>query len=453
MGTIELKIDLGQVDLDSLNTDSEIRALARSLIPRALREIGEASGEVMWKMTQKALSGLGGISSSADKRKFIQQAGNEYFRKATANSRKEIEDYIVREIYAKKNKRIAPGGKEVEGVSRLEQHPSEAEPEVSKPALTINESEHKGNPMKRDSFPRRDVRRAFRKFSDMGSDVTRAQFQTWEAHLKNLLDFCETDPIMDIITDPLRHNPNINIEQWHKDFQTTVGSMVGSGQYEIPKNDDDRTALFYQVLRAFSDGKIDPGRFAVHAFGETKYQEIVNVINLEFVDKFIREMQYRIQDIEDDTQGQIEVERKALTVFHVYNAPVQKFDNVQNSPISIGDVMGGESQKSDDHSINTRDITNSNFVAHSSDSNQSIYLRGETGDILESILAILNADSAISEDDRQDAIQDVESLKIQLGKKKKDCGTIEKIVNALEKVGPVASLATKILELVSKVSS
>ena len=429
MGSINVKVNLGQVDSDALQTDEEIRALARKLVPNALLEIGQASAEVMWKEIQNAFRGPGikVNNSASDKHKFVENAGKEYARKATEGDRREIEDHIIAQIMAMKN---------------------EETPLPHADLSLYDQAEESETTMSNDGFPRRDVERAFRKFSDLASDLMRAQFQTWEEHLKCFLTFCETSAVMQIVTQPLRQNPNINLEQWHAEFAASVGSMVGSGRYTIPSNDDDRTALFYQVLQAFNDGRINAKNFAISAFGETRFQNMVDVINREFVAKFVREMQYRIRDIETDTQGQSEISKDALIVFHQYHGPVQHFENFQNSPISTGDVMGSGSQKFEDQSVTTGDLTNSNLVAHSSRVNQSISLPGDTKDILDRIVAILQTDSSLSEDDRQDSLQDVESLKMQLSKKKKDKGTMEKIIGSLEKVGPIASLAIKLLELI-----
>jgi hypothetical protein len=77
-------------------------------MPGALRKLGQASAEIAWKELQKAFSGPGFKSnkSASDKRKFIEEAGKEYARKAGVHDRKELEDHIVAQIRAQKDSKV-----------------------------------------------------------------------------------------------------------------------------------------------------------------------------------------------------------------------------------------------------------------------------------------------------------------------------------------------------------
>lgn len=95
-----IKIDFGQIDVSSLETEDDFRAEARRLLPEALIQIGEAMGEETWNALQQGQkgSGLKISTSSSEKRKFVRDAGKNYQRGATARDRKEIEDYIVEQL-------------------------------------------------------------------------------------------------------------------------------------------------------------------------------------------------------------------------------------------------------------------------------------------------------------------------------------------------------------------
>ncbi len=96
----QIKIDFGQVDLSSLETEDDFRTEAKRLLPEALIQIGEAMGEQTWDTLQQGQkgSGLKVSTSSSEKRKFVKDAGKNYRRGATARDRKEIEDYIVQQL-------------------------------------------------------------------------------------------------------------------------------------------------------------------------------------------------------------------------------------------------------------------------------------------------------------------------------------------------------------------
>ncbi len=106
MANFNININLGQVNLDLLHTEEDMRAVAKKLVPTALKEMGEAAAEMMWKETQKAFSGSGfkPNSSSSDKHKFIADAGRTYARDASTKDRNELEDYIIEQIRSRKSR-------------------------------------------------------------------------------------------------------------------------------------------------------------------------------------------------------------------------------------------------------------------------------------------------------------------------------------------------------------
>ena len=106
MADVNVKIDLGHINIESLDTEDAIRAAAKRLVPNLLKGIGESGAEVMWKQLQKAFSGPGikANNSASEKRKFIENAGKEYARKASAKEKSDLEDHIVAQIRAQRKK-------------------------------------------------------------------------------------------------------------------------------------------------------------------------------------------------------------------------------------------------------------------------------------------------------------------------------------------------------------
>ncbi len=98
--------------------------------------------------------------------------------------------------------------------------------------------------MTQETFSRREVERAFRKFNDLVSDLMGAVFQTWPDCFRRLISHCEQHPVMRTITEPLRQNKNVDASKWYDDC-LTLG-------YGLPTDDDDCTALLYQFFRLFA---------------------------------------------------------------------------------------------------------------------------------------------------------------------------------------------------------
>src|SRR5262249_41988535 len=135
--------------------------------------------------------------------------------------------------------------------------------------------------MGRETFTRREVERSFRKFKDIVSDLMQARFQTWGDCFTHLITHCEQDPVMHLVTEPLRANRNVNAERWHSDCLASATGMVGSARYQLPTDDDDRTALLYQFFLKIEKEHVDVYRFCISAYGTSSYQEMVDVFNQE----------------------------------------------------------------------------------------------------------------------------------------------------------------------------
>jgi hypothetical protein len=100
MSKFQINIDFSSVDLDALETEEDFKAGAKLLLPQALQKLGESIGEQTWEELQKNLKPSGSKSKGSllEKRKFIQETGRTYQRKASNREKQELEDYIVEEL-------------------------------------------------------------------------------------------------------------------------------------------------------------------------------------------------------------------------------------------------------------------------------------------------------------------------------------------------------------------
>lgn len=106
MSKFAINIDLSSVDFTSLETEDDFQAEAKKLLPQALVKLGESVGEKTWEELQKSLK-AGGTklnSSQSEKRKFIQETGRNYQRKASSRERQELEAYIIEQLHLHKQK-------------------------------------------------------------------------------------------------------------------------------------------------------------------------------------------------------------------------------------------------------------------------------------------------------------------------------------------------------------
>ncbi|MFO0796149.1 MAG: hypothetical protein U0804_01665 [Gemmataceae bacterium] len=187
-----------------------------------------------------------------------------------------------------------------------------------------------------DSFSRRQVERSFRKFNDTVSDLFQAKFQTWGNTFTHLITHCEQDSVMKLVTEPLRSNPAVDAEQWYSDALNSVHGMVDSGHYELPYDDDVRTALLYQFFLMLENNKVDFVKFCLAVYGTTRHQEAVQHFNQELVLKFTREVSYRLDEILTDLGDQKDVPREAMFVFHHHGHTMNFHGSIQGSNVAVG---------------------------------------------------------------------------------------------------------------------
>ncbi|MDJ0675964.1 MAG: hypothetical protein QNJ36_11375 [Calothrix sp. MO_167.B42] len=95
MSKFQIDIDFTKINFSELETEEDFRAEAKKLLPAALFQFGEAIAEQTWEEMQQKLPGKG---SQNEKRRFIQETGRNYQRKASNRERQELEDYIVEQL-------------------------------------------------------------------------------------------------------------------------------------------------------------------------------------------------------------------------------------------------------------------------------------------------------------------------------------------------------------------
>src|SRR5258708_17261344 len=116
--------------------------------------------------------------------------------------------------------------------------------------------------------------------------------------------------------------------------------MVGSARYTLPTDDDDRTALLYQFFLKVEYEGIDISKFCMLAYGATKFQEMIRVFNAELVQKFAREVSYRLNEIVQDIGDETEVRREAMLVFHIHDHSHQDHSMKFNGPVLGASIAG-----------------------------------------------------------------------------------------------------------------
>jgi polyhydroxyalkanoate synthesis regulator phasin len=262
-------------------------------------------------------------------------------------------------------------------------------------------------------YDHKKIKRSFRRFRDYSEDLLDSNSKTFSNNLNIFINFCENDEIMRIVSAQLKSNKNVNINRWYSDFQKTGGALIGSKEYVLPTNEEDRISLLYLLLLKIHSDEISFQRFCMDAYGKTNFNEMIGAFNDAISRPLIRDLGYRLDEIIETTNSDLEV-------------PIGKLVIIQTGDRSINTIALGENIK------------------------QTVISQNSELDELVNKLCneILNS-GEIPEEEKEDLMIDVDTIKKQLAKKTPQKDRILPILRDLATFSTLASTAQKIITYVS----
>lgn len=197
-------------------------------------------------------------------------------------------------------------------------------------------------------FDKKRVELSFRKFSDYASDVLSSNYHTFDTRFNILLNHCENDVIMSIISNQLK-SIDAHFDEWWEKGMSTGGSFVGSKQFDLPVDETERDSLLYQFCLKINDRSLNFSRFCLDFFGATNFDEMVWAFNDAIVKPMVRSINYKLEEIMYDIKQNSESDQDIPIKFlYVY----QDFSTLINGDVEIsGDGAIGEGSKIEKKSI------------------------------------------------------------------------------------------------------
>ena len=261
-------------------------------------------------------------------------------------------------------------------------------------------------------YAHKKIERSFRRYKDYSADLLNSSSKTFLNNLNIFINFCGNDEIMRIVSAQLKSNKNVDTNRWYSDFQKTGGSLIGSKEYVLPTNEEDRISLLYQVLLKMHSDEIDFKRFCIDAYGKTNFNEMVWAFNDAISRPLIRDLGYRLDEIIETTNSDLEV-------------PIGKLVIIQTGDRSVNTIALGENIK------------------------QTVISQSSELDELVNKLCneILNS-SEIPEEEKEDLMIDVDTIKKQLVKKNPKKERILPILRDLATFSTLASTVQAIIKII-----
>ena len=258
------------------------------------------------------------------------------------------------------------------------------------------------------------IERSFRRFRDYSDDLLNSNSKTFSNNLNIFIDFCENDEIMRIISAQLKSNKNVDMDKWYSDFQKTGGSIKGSKECVLPIDEEDRISLLYQLLLKMKSHELDFQGFCLEAYGKTNVTEMVRAFNDAISRPLVRDLSYRLDEIIKTTNSNLKV-------------PIEKLVIIQTGAGSNNAIAIGENIKQ-------------TIISQSSELDELINKLSNE---------ILNS-SEIPEEDKEDLMIDVDTIKKQLAKKNPKKDRILPILRDLATFSTLASTVQTLIKFISE---
>lgn len=171
----------------------------------------------------------------------------------------------------------------------------------------------------KNSFKQKEVEISFRKFKDYASDVLNSNFHTFDTRFDIFLNHCEVDPIIKIITSPLKEM-DVGFQQWFDEGQKTGGSFVGSKKFQLPVDEKMRDALLYQFLLKVKSGEISFRSYCSDFFGDSKFDTMIQSFNTAIFYPLVRSVGYKLEEISDSIETDLVARQEVpITMLNVFN--------------------------------------------------------------------------------------------------------------------------------------
>lgn len=155
-------------------------------------------------------------------------------------------------------------------------------------------------------------KQSIRKFEDIRLELETSNSKTFQTRFDRFVYFCENDEILKVISSRLKENPNANFDDWWEKGQKTGGQMIGSKEFSLPFDEDERDAILYQLVLKIFEKKITLSRFCMDFFGTTN----LNIMVYDFIGAVLeplnRSIRYQLEEFPLESEQQVGNESKQI---------------------------------------------------------------------------------------------------------------------------------------------
>jgi hypothetical protein len=152
-----------------------------------------------------------------------------------------------------------------------------------------------------DEIIKRDVDLSIKKFRNYIDSLVNGDFETFESSFKILMYFCETDPIMQIVTSELQKNrPSVN--EWLEQLDVDCHSSSSEKVFRLPFDEKERISLLYQICLDIYNKEENILGFSSKFFCDLDFDTLVKKFNHAIIKPLIDAFEIKLEEIEYDLE-------------------------------------------------------------------------------------------------------------------------------------------------------
>jgi hypothetical protein len=164
--------------------------------------------------------------------------------------------------------------------------------------------------MNEKTFSRKQVDMSFRKFIDYATDVFNSDNNSFDTHFKILINFCENDQVIRVISVQIK-SIDCDFDEWWKQSTRIKSSLAHNGIFELPSDEDEIDALIYNLCLKISNNDINLLDYCIKFFGSSG-KTCVQDFNNAIVRKLVRSIENRLTEIENDISYELDDEKQNM---------------------------------------------------------------------------------------------------------------------------------------------
>lgn len=134
------------------------------------------------------------------------------------------------------------------------------------------------------------------------------------------MEFCESNPIMRKITEPLKNDKSIDIDEWWNNISRRNG-------YELPPDPDQQASLLYRFLLGLNSSRFNFLTFSLNIYMHRRLDDNVYDFNQDITPKIVRYLNHKLNEMEAKVKSQKE---ELITI-----KPQKQFRFIQILPVII----------------------------------------------------------------------------------------------------------------------